>query len=113
METPTKRRKLPEGLDSDSSLQPQVAISKASRLNGFDTPTVWGEFTPLANEHDACNLGQGFPDWPCPPFAKEAMKRAVDEDFNQYTRSGGHPALVKCWLKCTPHFLILGDQSIL
>jgi kynurenine--oxoglutarate transaminase/cysteine-S-conjugate beta-lyase/glutamine--phenylpyruvate transaminase len=31
------------------------------RLNGFDSPTVWHEFTPLAIKHKAMNLGQGFP----------------------------------------------------
>ena len=41
------------------------------------------------------NLGQGFPDWESPAFLKEAGKRAVDEDHNQYTRSAGHPALVQ------------------
>jgi len=42
------------------------------------------------------NLGQGFPNWPAPAFVKEAMVEAVmvDEE-NQYTRSAGHPALVK------------------
>jgi hypothetical protein len=29
----------------------------ATRLNGFDRPTVWHEFTPLANKHGAINLG--------------------------------------------------------
>ena len=67
----------------------------ASRLDGFDGPTVWHEFTPLAKEHGAVNLGQGFPDWESPAFLKEAGKRAIDEDHNQYTRSAGHPALVQ------------------
>jgi hypothetical protein len=31
----------------------------AARLNGFDQPTVWHVFTPLANEYKAVNLGQG------------------------------------------------------
>ncbi len=66
----------------------------ASRLDGFDGPTVWHEFTPLAKEHSAVNLGQGFPDWEAPSFLKEAAKRAIDEDHNQYTRSAGHVSLV-------------------
>eukprot|EP00640_Fibrocapsa_japonica_P007685 CAMPEP_0113944048 /NCGR_PEP_ID=MMETSP1339-20121228/30607_1 /TAXON_ID=94617 /ORGANISM="Fibrocapsa japonica" /LENGTH=152 /DNA_ID=CAMNT_0000949109 /DNA_START=153 /DNA_END=608 /DNA_ORIENTATION=+ /assembly_acc=CAM_ASM_000762 len=69
--------------------------AKARRLTGFDVPTVWHEFTPLAVKHGACNLGQGFPDWPCPQFAKDALKKAVQQDFNQYARSAGHPALVE------------------
>ena len=31
---------------------------KAQRLRGFDAPTVWGEFSPLAVKHNAINLGQ-------------------------------------------------------
>ncbi len=40
---------------------------------GFDAPTVWSEFTPLANANKAVNLGQGFPDWATPDFAKKAL----------------------------------------
>ncbi|CAM9520047.1 unnamed protein product, partial [Heterosigma akashiwo] len=80
---------------SGEDVNEQQTVKKASRLAGFDAPTVWHEFTPLAKEYGACNLGQGFPDWPCPNFAKDAIKRAVDNDLNQYTRSGGHPALME------------------
>lgn len=34
---------------------------------------MWSEFTPLANKHNAVNLGQGFPDWATPDFVKEAL----------------------------------------
>lgn len=68
----------------------------AARLRRFDgVPTVWQEFTPLAARVGAVNLGQGFPDWPAPPFVKAAMKAAVDGDANQYCRSAGHPPLVR------------------
>jgi kynurenine--oxoglutarate transaminase/cysteine-S-conjugate beta-lyase/glutamine--phenylpyruvate transaminase len=70
-------------------------MSYADRLRGFEALIVWHEFTLLAQKHGAVNLGQGFPDWPCPPFLKEALKRAVDADHNQYTRSGGHLRLVQ------------------
>lgn len=61
--------------------------------------TVWQEFTPLAKETGAINLGQGFPDWASPRFVKDALIRAVNEDHNQYTRSAGHPALVQALAK--------------
>ncbi|KAF0688072.1 hypothetical protein As57867_020230, partial [Aphanomyces stellatus] len=67
----------------------------SERLKGFDKPTVWHEFTPLAIKHKAINLGQGFPDWPCDDFVKDAVKAAVDADVNQYARPGGHMRLVK------------------
>jgi hypothetical protein len=60
-----------------------AAFGPADRLKGFDKPTVWQEFTPLAAQLKAVNLGQGFPDWPSPAFCKEAAKRAIDADFNQ------------------------------
>ena len=65
------------------------------RLDRFGAETVWQEFTPLAREMGAVNLGQGFPDWPTPAFVKDAMKRSQDEDHNQYCRSAGHPPLVQ------------------
>ena len=58
-----------------------------------DKSTVWQEFSPLAVQVGAINLGQGFPNWPTPRFVKDAMIRAVEQDFNQYTNSEGHPAL--------------------
>lgn len=58
----------------------------ASRLRGFDGPTVWHEFTPLAMQHKSDNLGQGFPDWETPQFVKDSMDRAVAANFNQYCR---------------------------
>ena len=67
----------------------------ADRLKGFDRPTVWHEFTPLAVKHNAVNLGQGFPDWQSPDFCKEAIVRAVTENHNQYCRSAGEINLVK------------------
>jgi aminotransferase len=45
--------------------------------------------TRLAMEHDAVNLAQGFPDFGCPPELKEAAKRAIDADVNQYAITWG------------------------
>jgi 16S rRNA C967 or C1407 C5-methylase (RsmB/RsmF family) len=71
------------------------AVRLSRRLDKFGAETVWQEFTPLAREMGAVNLGQGFPDWPTPAFVKDAMKRSQDEDHNQYCRSAGHPPLVQ------------------
>jgi aspartate/methionine/tyrosine aminotransferase len=51
--------------------------------------------TELAVAHEAVNLGQGFPNFPCPDFLKEAAKRALYDDHNQYARSAGALSLVK------------------
>ncbi len=66
----------------------------AGRIRGFGT-TIFAEMTELAVAHGAVNLGQGFPDFPCPGFLKEAAKRAIDEDQNQYARSAGTLHLVE------------------
>ena len=76
---------------SSSSSPALYALS--ARLKPFASQTVWQEFTPLAKELGAINCGQGFPDWPAPPFVKAALSRACEEDANQYARSAGLPAL--------------------
>jgi len=76
-----------------------AAFQLSTRLNGLDKPTVWHEFSPLAVEHNAVNLGQGFPDWDPPAFAIEAMRKSVDpasnRNANQYARSYAHMPLAK------------------
>ena len=57
------------------------------------------QFSPLAAETGAVNLGQGFPNWQTPRFVKDAMIRAVNEDHNQYCRSAGHTPLVNAIAK--------------
>jgi aminotransferase len=49
------------------------------------------EMTRLADEHDAINLAQGFPDFPAPAAVKEAAARAIAEDHNQYSITWGVP----------------------
>jgi hypothetical protein len=44
-------------------------FKQALRLDIFkEIDTVWTEFTPLARQYNAINLGQGFPDWKLLPF---------------------------------------------
>jgi aspartate/methionine/tyrosine aminotransferase len=65
----------------------------ARRARGFGT-TIFAEMTELAIRHQAVNLGQGFPNFPCQAFLKEAARKAVEGDLNQYARSAGLPRLV-------------------
>jgi kynurenine--oxoglutarate transaminase/cysteine-S-conjugate beta-lyase/glutamine--phenylpyruvate transaminase len=75
------------------------------RLGGTATgPTVWSEFGRLAAEHSQSNnnfsnLGQGFPDWLPPEFAVQSLVSAAldttSSSPHQYTRTAGHPNLVK------------------
>jgi aspartate/methionine/tyrosine aminotransferase len=64
----------------------------ARRLDGFGT-SIFTEMTRLAVEHQAINLGQGFPDFPAPDFIKEAAARAIASDHNQYAPAPGLPRL--------------------
>ena len=55
--------------------------------------SVFAEMSRLAVQHNAVNLGQGFPDFPGPAFLKDAAKAAIDANLNQYAVSHGHPRL--------------------
>jgi len=66
----------------------------AQRVRSFGV-TVFAEFSALALQYNAVNLGQGFPNFPAPDFVKEAAKQAIAADINQYARSAGHLRLVK------------------
>ena len=45
--------------------------------------------TRHALAHNAINLAQGFPDFPCPPQLKAAACAALNADFNQYAITWG------------------------
>ena len=71
-----------------------LTFAPAQRVQGFGE-SVFAEFTALALETGAINLGQGFPNFAAPDFIKQAAQDAIAADLNQYTRSGGHPRLVE------------------
>src|SRR5687768_6461065 len=68
----------------------QMDRRAADKIRSFGT-SVFAEMSRLAVQHQAINLGQGFPDFPGPDFVKEAAKAAIDADLNQYAVSHGHP----------------------
>ena len=65
---------------------------RSARTRHF-TESVIREMSRLAMRHSAVNLAQGFPDFAAPLAVKEAAKRAIDEEHNQYTVTWGTPAL--------------------
>ncbi len=67
-------------------------MSIARRLQPFGQ-TVFSEMTQLALEHEAINLGQGFPNFDGPEWVKDAAAEAMRRGQNQYARSSGVPAL--------------------
>ncbi len=64
----------------------------ARRVRNFGA-SIFYEMTALANQHQAVNLGQGFPDFPCPDFLKQAAVAAIQQDINQYPPSNGRARL--------------------
>ncbi|MDP9144535.1 MAG: aminotransferase class I/II-fold pyridoxal phosphate-dependent enzyme [Actinomycetota bacterium] len=68
-------------------------MSVADRLASFGV-TIFSEMTALALEHDAINLGQGFPNWDGVDFVKDAAARSLEKGgSDQYPPSQGLPAL--------------------
>ncbi len=63
-------------------------VSSKTRLF---TESVIREMTRRALKSGAVNLAQGFPDFAAPAELKEAAKRAIDEDYNQYAITHGSP----------------------
>jgi aminotransferase len=54
--------------------------------------SVIREMSRLCAAAGGVNLAQGFPDFACPPELKEAAKRAIDDDVNQYAITWGAKA---------------------
>lgn len=55
--------------------------------------TIFTVMSSLAIEHNAVNLGQGFPDYPMSETLIELVDKAMKDGFNQYTHMCGFPAL--------------------
>ena len=64
----------------------------AQRTEGF-TESVIREMTRLCGAAGGINLAQGFPDFAAPVEVKEAAKRAIDADINQYAITWGAKSL--------------------
>lgn len=55
--------------------------------------TIFTVMSALAAEHNAVNLGQGFPDFECAPALVNAVTAAMQAGHNQYPPMPGIPAL--------------------
>ncbi|KKW68777.1 aminotransferase [Lampropedia cohaerens] len=65
---------------------PSPAIQ--SRLPDVGT-TIFTTMSALAAEHQAVNLGQGFPDFHCDPALTQAVSEAMAQGHNQYPPMAG------------------------
>ncbi|MFN3266160.1 MAG: pyridoxal phosphate-dependent aminotransferase [Deinococcales bacterium] len=66
----------------------------ANRVLGF-APNPFTELTTLANQYQAVNLGQGFPDWAPPDFVLASIQTALQSASHQYTQPRGVPRLLE------------------
>ena len=64
----------------------------ASRLPNVGT-TIFTVMSALAQQHNAVNLGQGFPDFECDPTLLDAVSHAMRSGQNQYPAMAGVPVL--------------------
>jgi L-glutamine---4-(methylsulfanyl)-2-oxobutanoate aminotransferase len=71
-----------------TSTPAQFFSTPPPRADSF-TESVIREMTRLALQHNAINLAQGFPDFPCPPELKAAACDAIYADINQYAITWG------------------------
>jgi methionine aminotransferase len=63
--------------------------------------TIFTVMSQLAQECQAVNLGQGFPDFPMSSALTSLVNKAMEQGYNQYTHMNGYPALreqlaIKC-----------------
>ncbi|HVZ56216.1 MAG TPA: methionine aminotransferase [Chitinophagaceae bacterium] len=52
--------------------------------------TIFTVMSALAAQHQAINLGQGFPDFPMDPALTRLVSQAMEEGFNQYAPMEGY-----------------------
>ena len=69
-----------------------MSVRPSAKAERF-TESVIREMTRLADLHRAVNLSQGFPDFPAPAEIKEAARRAIAADVNQYAVTWGARSL--------------------
>jgi len=63
-----------------------------SKLPNVGT-TIFTVMSALATEHNAINLGQGFPDYPMDEALTDLVSKAMQDGYNQYAPMPGHLAL--------------------
>jgi aspartate/methionine/tyrosine aminotransferase len=64
----------------------------AQRVAGFKD-SIFGVMSKLAREHQAVNLGQGFPDFDGPEWLKKIAQTKIEQGHGQYAPFMGTPSL--------------------
>lgn len=71
-----------------------MKTSFQSKLPNLGT-SIFTEMSMMANQYQAINLSQGFPEFDVPDFLKSAINQAIVDGKNQYCPSSGLPALLE------------------
>ena len=74
---------------------PLIPQSKLSQLG----TTIFTRMSALAQQHQAINLSQGFPDFDGPRYLQERLAYHVDQGANQYAPMTG----VQAWRRYQRH----------
>jgi methionine aminotransferase len=72
--------------------QARFMLTIRSKLPCVGT-TIFTTMSQLAQQHDAINLSQGFPDFDGPAFLRQRVSFYIDQGLNQYAPMTGWPAL--------------------
>ncbi|MEA2110264.1 MAG: aminotransferase class I/II-fold pyridoxal phosphate-dependent enzyme [Pseudomonadota bacterium] len=80
-----------------------MSISESFKASQFKESVIRG-MTRLCQQYNGVNLSQGFPDFPAPVMIKEAAKKAIDDDFNQYAITWGTSNLRQAISRKLKHF---------
>lgn len=80
-----------------------MSISESFKASQFEESVIRG-MTRLCREYNGVNLSQGFPDFPAPAIIKEAAKKAIDDDVNQYAITWGTSSLRQAISRKLKHF---------
>jgi len=79
--------------DRDAPWMRAVRSAGLVGADGTVRPTIFAEMSALALEHDAVNLGQGFPDDAAPAALLDAATEAIRTGVNQYPPGRGFTEL--------------------
>ncbi|MCD6150716.1 MAG: aminotransferase class I/II-fold pyridoxal phosphate-dependent enzyme [Deltaproteobacteria bacterium] len=80
-----------------------MSISESFKASQFEESVIRG-MTRLCRQYNGVNLSQGFPDFPAPLMIKEAAKKAIDDDCNQYAITWGTSNLRQAISRKLKHF---------
>lgn len=70
-----------------------MSSSFTSKLPDVET-SIFTEMSIMANQYQAINLSQGFPEFDAPDFLKDKINQAICEGKNQYSPANGLPDLL-------------------